>query len=243
MESYNIVEDFSISAIKILVRNNKLHLTSCVDAPDSMRSWEEFGAASQELNQYFQELRSTIIDPITSAMSKIPTKLQEVTGMRVKVNKALTEDTTTFESVSLLQSDLSELYKSLVEMSDLGVLFNKATLGVDRDELSNWREEVMKQFTKMKKTKQEEEDVSKALADTYQRNSKIRKLPEITSANWVKFLFIWRSESEHYSTDLQRLGVIHTPGDACLPLQEIWYGVLGVPNFTDRNCHIASPSE
>jgi hypothetical protein len=53
-------------------------------------------------------------------------------------------------------------------MSDLGVLFNKATLGVDRDELSNWREEIMKQFTKMKKTKQEEEDVSKALADTYQ---------------------------------------------------------------------------
>ena len=60
--------------------------------------------------------------------------------MRVKVNRALNEDTTTFKSVSLLQSDLSELYKSLVEMSDLGVLFNKATLGVDRDELSNWRE-------------------------------------------------------------------------------------------------------
>jgi hypothetical protein len=141
-------------------------------------------------------------------MVKIPTKLQEVAGMRVKVNRALTEDTTTFESVSLLQSDLSELYKSLVEMSDLGVLFNKATLGVDRDELSNWREESIKKFTKLKKSKHLEEDVSKALADTYQQNSKIRKLPEITSANWAKFLYIWRSESEQYSTDLQRLGVI-----------------------------------
>jgi hypothetical protein len=105
-------EDFSISAIKTLVRNNKLHLTSSVDVPNSMRSWEEFGAASQDLNQFFQELRSTKIDPITSARCKIPTKLQEVAGMRIKVNRALFEDTITFESVSLLQSDLSELYKA-----------------------------------------------------------------------------------------------------------------------------------
>jgi hypothetical protein len=154
LESYNIVEDFSISVIKTLVRNNKLHLTSWVDVPDSMRSWEEFRVASVDLNQYFQELRSTIIDPITSAMGKIPTKLQEVAGMRVKVNRALTEDSTTFESVSLIQSDLSELYKSLVEMSDLGILLNKATLGVDRDDLSNWREEIRKKFTKLKESKQ-----------------------------------------------------------------------------------------
>ena len=53
-------------------------------------------------------------------------------------------------------------------MSDLGVLFNKDTLGVDKDELSEWRESILKKYTEMKKTRQEEDDISKALADTYQ---------------------------------------------------------------------------
>ena len=103
---------------------------------------------------------------------------------------------------------VTELFKSLTNMSDLGVLFNKDTLGVDRDELSEWRLEVLKKYTEMKKTRQEEDDISKALADTYQRGTKIRKMPDITSQTWARFLFIWKSESLYYSTDLQRLGVI-----------------------------------
>ena len=75
--------------------------------------------------------------------------------MRIKVDKALSGDSITFESVSLLQSDLTELFKSLTNMSDLGVLFNKDTLGVDRDELSEWRESILKKYTEMKKTRQE----------------------------------------------------------------------------------------
>jgi hypothetical protein len=210
LESVNVVEDFSILTIKNLVRRNVLHLTSSIDVPDSLRSWEEFGAVSHDLNTFFQEIRSTIIDPITSAMSKIPSKLSEVASMRAKVTATLTGDNVTFESVSLLQADLTELFKSLTEMADLGVLFNKDTLGVDRDELSEWRLEVLKKYTEMKKTRQEKDDIEKALADTYQRGTKIRKMPEITPATWARFLFIWKSESLHYSTDLQRLGVIRS---------------------------------
>jgi hypothetical protein len=95
-------------------------------------------------------------------------------------------------------------------MSDLGVLFNRDTLGLDRDELSIWRESIMKQYTKMKKARQEEDDISKALAYTYQRGTKIRKMPDITAQTWARFLFIWKSESLHYFTDLQQLGVIRS---------------------------------
>jgi hypothetical protein len=147
---------------------------------------------------------------VTSAMSKIPSKLSEVASMRAKVTAALTGDNLTFESVSLLHADLTELFKSLTEMADLGVLFNKDTLGVDRDEFSEWRLEVLKKYTEMKKTRQEKDDIEKALADTYQRGTKIRKMPDITQATWARFLFIWKSESLHYSTDLQRLGVIRS---------------------------------
>ena len=198
-----MVEDFSISIIKNLGRQNVLHLNTHVDIPDSLRSWGEFGSASQDLNSFFQEIRSTIIDPLTSAIGKISSKKLEVASMKAKVDKALTGDGITFESISLLQSDLTELFKSLVDMSDHGVLFNEDTLGVTRDELSDWRETILKQYTKMKKARQEEDDISKALADTYQRGTKVRKMQEISASTWARFLFIWKSESLHYSTDLQ----------------------------------------
>ena len=75
LENVNVMEDFSIVTIKNRMRRNTLHLTNSVDVPDSLRSWEEFGSVSRDLNSFFQEIRSTIIDPITSAMSKIPSKL------------------------------------------------------------------------------------------------------------------------------------------------------------------------
>ena len=113
------------------MRRNTLHLTNSVDVPDSLRSWEEFGSVSRDLNSFFQEIRSTIIDPITSAMSKIPSKLLEVASMRSKVTPALQGDNITYESIHLLYADLTELFKSCCSMSDLGVLFRKDTLGVD----------------------------------------------------------------------------------------------------------------
>ena len=95
-------------------------------------------------------------------------------------------------------------------MSDLGVLFQKDTLGVDREEFSSWRLKILTKYTVMKKLRQEKEDITKALADTYQRGTKIRKLPDVTQPTWARFLFIWKSESLHYSTDLQRLGVLRS---------------------------------
>ena len=206
-----MLEDFNISIIKNLVRRNVLHLNTHVDLPDSLRSWEEFGSASHDLNNFFQEIRSTVIDPITSAMAKIPAKKLEVNNMKIKVDKALARPAmVTLESISLLQSDLSDLFKSLVDISDHGVLFNKDTLGATRDKLSEWREAILKKYTAMKKARQEEDDITKALAETYQRGTKVRKMPEISASTWARFLFIWKSESLHYSTDLQRLSVIRS---------------------------------
>ena len=143
-------------------------------------------------------------------MSKIPAKLAEVNVMRVKVAEALTNDDVTFESISLLHADLGDLFKSCCTMSDLGVLFNKSTLGVDREEFSDWRLTVLTKYTAMKKSRQEQEDIEKSLTETYQRGTKIRKIPDITQPTWARFLFIWKTESLHYSTDLQRLGVLRS---------------------------------
>jgi hypothetical protein len=139
LEELQVLEDFTVQVIKNRTRRGTLHLVCSVDQPDSLRSWEEFGSISRELNAFFGEIRGTIIDPITSAMSKIPAKLAEVNVMRVKVTEALTNDAITYESISLLHTDLGDLFKSCCTMSDLGVLFQKDTLGVDREEFSEWR--------------------------------------------------------------------------------------------------------
>jgi hypothetical protein len=210
LEGVLVLEDFSILTIKNKTRRGNLHLNCSVDQPDSLRSWEEFGSVSRDLNAFFGEIRGTIIDPITSAMSKIPSKLAEVTAMRAKVHDTLEDADVTYESVSLLHTDLSELFKSCCTMSDLGVLFQVDTLGVDREEFSSWRLKILTKYTVMKKERDEKENISKALQDTYQKSTKIRKLPDVTQSTWARFLFIWKSESLHYSTDLQRLGVLRS---------------------------------
>ena len=95
-------------------------------------------------------------------------------------------------------------------MSDNRVLFNTATVGASRDNLSTWRESVQKKLTAMKKMQQDKDDNEKALTDTYQKAMKTRKLPEITLSTWARFLFIWRSEAHLYSNDQQILSVIRS---------------------------------
>jgi hypothetical protein len=187
LEDVSVLEDFSILIIKNRTRRYTLHLTCSVHPPDSLRSWEEFGSVSRDLNSFFGEIRGTIIDPITSAMSKIPSKLAEVTVMRTKVHDALEDNDITYESIHLLHTDLGELFKSCCTMSDLGVLFQKDTLGVDREEFSSWRLKILTKYTVMKKLQQQKEDITKALADTYQRGTKIRKLPDVTQPTWARF--------------------------------------------------------
>ena len=106
LEEVHVLEDFCILTIKTRTRRSTLHLTCSVDSPDSLRSWEEFGSVSRDLNSFFGEIRGTIINPITSAMSKIPAKLAEVAVMRTKVHDALEDATITYESIHLLHTDL-----------------------------------------------------------------------------------------------------------------------------------------
>ena len=92
-------------------------------------------------------------------MSKIPSKLVEVASMRSKVTDALESDEITYESIHLLHTDLTKLFKSCCSMSDLGVLFQKDTLGVDREEFSSWRLRILTKYTVMKKARQAKDDI------------------------------------------------------------------------------------
>ena len=113
LEDVVVRGDFSLLIIKNRTRRGDLHLNCSVDQPDSLRSWEEFGSVSRDLNAFFGEIRGTIIDPITSAMSKIPSKLAEVTTMRAKVHDTLEDPDVTYESISLLLVQVSLYHERL----------------------------------------------------------------------------------------------------------------------------------
>ena len=193
----------SIPMMKNAIRHNRLHLIVCSAAPDSIRSWAEVGVAGLELNSFFTEIRSTIVDPLTIAAGKIPTKKVEVTNMRDKVTKALAEPPT-LEAITLLQQDLSQLFKSILEMSDPGVPFTKHDVGTDREEMDKWRADIMLSHT----AREEKEDTEKAQVESYQKATKTQKLPQITQGDWGKFLYILRSEVKLYASDQIRLNVI-----------------------------------
>jgi len=195
--------------IKNAVRQNRLHLILCSVAPDSIRSWAEVGVTGNELNEFFTEIRSTVVDPVTIAAGKIPQKKLEVSAMRDKVQEALSHPPT-LESITLLQQDLSSLFKSLSEMADYGVPFTKDDVGTDRLEMDQWRNDIMLSFTSIKKAREEKEEIEKAQTEAYQKATKTRRLPQITQDDWGKFLYIWRSESLLYASDQIRLNVIRT---------------------------------
>ena len=91
LENLNVHDQLSLPMLKNAIRQNRLHLMVCSVAPDSIRSWAEVGVAGLELNSFFTEIRSTIVDPVTIATAKIPTKKVEVSSMRDKVSKAFAE--------------------------------------------------------------------------------------------------------------------------------------------------------
>ena len=110
---------------------------------------------------------------MTIATGKIPTKKVEVTYMRDKVTKALAEPPS-LESITLLQQDLSQLFKSLPKMCDHGVPFTKQDVGTDREEMDKWRADIMLSYTSIKKAREEKEDTEKAQVEAYQKATKAR---------------------------------------------------------------------
>ena len=170
LEGVTLVDDLTVAIIKQAIRTHRLHLVSCIDVTDSIRSWAEFGVASSDLNSFFNELRRTVIDSATTAMSK---------STREKVDKALSESIT-FESIGLLKGDLNELYHSLVDMVDNGVLMDEETLGTTREEINGWREAVMTRYTELKKSREEEESILKSQTEMYGRASNKKTPPNYT---------------------------------------------------------------
>jgi hypothetical protein len=119
----------SIAKMKNLIRRKTLHLNCQLEQPDSIWGWEEFGNSADVLNNFFTELRTTVVDPKCAALSKMPSKRNEVINLKTKVEQAIAEDCVmSLETLTLLQGDVAELLKTIWSMADDGVTFDTATV-------------------------------------------------------------------------------------------------------------------
>ena len=209
VENFIVCTDMSVAKNKTLIRAKILHQTCQLDQPDSVWTWQEYGVSADILNNFFTELRTTIVDPQCAALSKVPGKKLEVTNLKTKITQALSADCGwSLEVLTLLQLDVSDLLRSIRCMADDGVSFNVPTIGATRDDFTSWREALLKKIKVMSKTQSDKESKEKALAEVYNKSLKTRKLPDITGGSWARFLYIWRSEGPLYNSDLQRLSII-----------------------------------
>ena len=136
LEGVVVHDQLSLPMIKNAKRQNRLHLLVCSVAPDSIRSWAEVGQGGIEMNDFFSEIRSTVVDSVTIMTGKIPTKKLEVLSMRDKVAEALANPPS-LEQITLIQQDLSTLFKSLLDMADHGISFTRDDVGADRSEVDS----------------------------------------------------------------------------------------------------------
>jgi hypothetical protein len=164
VEGYVVCHDMSVTKMKGLIRGKTLHATCQLDQPDSIWTWEEYGTAADVLNNFFTELRTTVVDPQSAALSKIPGKKAEVQSLKIKVTQALSIDSTwSLEVLTLLQSDVADLLKSIRSMADDGVDFDVPTIGANRDEFTSWREALLKKIKIMGKSQSDRDSKEKAL--------------------------------------------------------------------------------
>lgn len=209
LEGVTCHEQLSVPMLKNAKRQSRLHLLICHVVPDSIRSWGEVGTCGSDINDFFTELRSTVVDASTIMTGKIPSKKSEVLSMRSKVAEAL-RSPLSLEQITLLQQDLSNLFKSLLEMQDFGIPFRETEVGADRSEVDQWRTDIMLSYTAIKKAREELEKTDEAQSEAYQKSLKTRKLPQSNQPDWCKFLFIWRTESSLYASDQIRLNIIRS---------------------------------
>jgi hypothetical protein len=143
-------------------------LTCQLEQPDSVWTWQEYGTSADILNNVFTELRTTVVDPQCAALTKVTSKKLEVINLKTKITQALSDDCVwSLEVLTLLQSDVSDLLRSIRSMADDGVLFNTATIGATRDDFTSWREKLLRKLKLMSKTQADKDSKEKALAEVY----------------------------------------------------------------------------
>ena len=82
---------------------------------------------------------------------------------------------------AVLITDTEHLFQEIVKMAEHGIEFNSANMGVDRDEFSRWRIELLKLQKLVKMDQETKKKESNSIKDLHAKNVKPRFLPKITS--------------------------------------------------------------
>ena len=209
--------DLTLRNLNEWKRGNQLHLKFSSFVPISSDSWDDVGVCSNEVDSFFETISSFTMSPSAIAAQKLPNKKKEVANLREKIIPLIGEPDDDFkmdhnndpEQIAVLITDAEHLFQELMKMAEHGIEFITSNMGVNRDEFSRWRVELLK-LQKLVKMEQEvkKKDAS-SLKDLHAKNVKPRFLPKITSLEtYSQFYFIWSNEAENYPSEVLKINAI-----------------------------------
>ena len=116
-----LVEDKTIAQLRLYKNARTLHRRIIHDPPESVQEWQEFGAATGIVNDFFKFLLTTPVDAQSQVISKLPLKREEVAMMKLRLESIQKDETP--EEVSIILEDLNLLsssINSMYESSEIG---------------------------------------------------------------------------------------------------------------------------
>ena len=82
----------------------------------------EFGDSSKILNAAFDVIRKTQLDPIATALNKLPAKRTQVINLKNQILAPISDySCNSLEKVVIIIKDLDDIFRKLAEFEELGI--------------------------------------------------------------------------------------------------------------------------
>ena len=137
-----------------------------------------------------------------------PKKLEaEVISVRIE-NALLPDAIITLEEVRLLESDLNLLFKDIRSAVSLGIHWDKAHYGFEKQTFDTWRLNLLNLKQKLLKKIKDEEKAANDVLDIHKKTITPRQFPKIAPNTWHHFLYVFKQESPNYPLDIHKISII-----------------------------------
>ena len=141
----------------------------------------EFGDSSKILNAAFDVIRKTQLDPIATALNKLPAKRTQVINLKNQILAPISDySCNSLEKVVIIIKDLDDIFRKLAEFEEFGIEWTSDNFSCTHVDCDDLREQLLFRKKFLEKKAKHAADEEKAENDVYMKNLKARPLPRST---------------------------------------------------------------
>ena len=211
----NLVPDLAIieggiTQLNTALNGNRLYKIIIAERPLSLASWKEYGSIAQDVNDFFREVNTLVIDPVAQATNRLPIIRVDMAQLLIRVEEYtdILDEDTSLESILVLDDEVKDASIMLHGLYNQGLEFTLDNFGTDRPTLICWKEKILAKKKLISDRIKKHQKIAEVKSELYQKNIKTKALPDITRETWARFLSLWELEAPSYADDASRLSVV-----------------------------------